>query len=110
MKFAALLLTVLPFSLLAADNQVIHCQSGEAVRVIEVVYPQGTELPCEVQYTKDGETRVLWRASAEAGYCEDKAAQFAEKQRGWGWQCVATAGKAQPDATEQPEAEEQPQN
>jgi hypothetical protein len=109
MKFAALLLTVLPFSLLAADNQVIHCQSGEAVRVIEVAYPQGTELPCEVQYTKDGETQVLWRASTEAGYCEDKAAQFAEKQRGWGWQCVATAGKAQADEIEQPEAE-QPQN
>ena len=70
----------------------------------------GIELPCEVQYTKDGATQVLWRASTETGYCEDKAAQFAEKQRGWGWQCVATAGKAQKDTDDEPETEAQPQN
>ena len=54
-----------------------------------MVYPQGSELPCEVQYTKDGATSVLWQASNEAGYCEQKAADFVEKQRGWGFECVA---------------------
>lgn len=75
----------------AMENQTIHCQLDDAVRVIEVVYPQGSELPCEVHYRKDGTDSVLWRANSEAGYCEQKAAEFAEKQRSWGWQCVAMA-------------------
>lgn len=77
--------------LLASEQQgqSTHCQLGDAVRIIKVVYPQGSELPCEVQYTKDGATSVLWQASNEAGYCEQKAADFVEKQRGWGFECVA---------------------
>ena len=77
--------------LLASEQQgqSTHCQLGDAVRIINVVYPQGSELPCEVQYTKDGATSVLWQASNEAGYCEQKAADFVEKQRGWGFECVA---------------------
>ena len=92
-----LLLSFSAFSLSA--NQTTHCQKGDAVRLIAVVYPQGGELPCEVQYRKDGNTSVLWRASNEAGYCEQKAAEFAEQQRGWGWQCVTTANgnNAEPD-------------
>ena len=70
-------------------GQSMHCQLGDAVRVIEVVYPDGGELPCEVHYTKDGTGTVLWRASNEAGYCEQQAANFVEKQRGWGFECVA---------------------
>ena len=77
--------------LLASEQQgqSTHCQLGDAVRIIKVVYTQGSELPCEVQYTKDGATSVLWQASNEAGYCEQKAADFVEKQRGWGFECVA---------------------
>lgn len=91
---AALSLAALfTLSLQAADNQAMHCQRADAVRIIEVVYPQGTELPCEVRYTKDGQTSVLWQASNEAGYCEQKAADFTQRQRDWGWQCVATAAK-----------------
>lgn len=72
----------------AVEGQSTHCQLGESVRVIAVVYPQGGELPCEVQYTKDGATSVLWQASSDAGYCEQQAADFVEKQRGWGFECV----------------------
>lgn len=90
MKYITLILFAATFTASAADNQTIHCQLGEAVRIIEVVYPQGGELPCEVQYSKDGATSVLWQANNETGYCEQKAAEFAEKQRGWGWQCVTT--------------------
>lgn len=77
-------------SLIAAEQpgQSTHCQLGDAVRVIEVVYPQGGELPCEVRYSKDGATSVLWQADNEAGYCEQQAAAFIEKQRGWGFECV----------------------
>jgi hypothetical protein len=70
-------------------GQSMHCQLGDAVRVIEVVYPEGGELPCEVQYTKEGASSVLWQATNEAGYCEQQAADFVEKLRGWGFECVA---------------------
>lgn len=98
MKGIALTLLIAALPVTAAENQTIHCQLGEAVRVIEVVYPQDAALPCEVHYTKDGQRNVLWQASNEAGYCEQQAADFAEKQRGWGWQCVATASAAKPAA------------
>lgn len=98
MRYLILLLASLSIFAVNA-NQTTHCQNGDAVRLIEVVYPQGGELPCEVQYTKDGNTEVLWRASNEAGYCEQKAAEFAERQRSWGWQCVTTARSAE---TQQP--------
>ena len=90
---------------MAAQNQSIHCQRNDVVRIIEVLYPQGTLLPCEVHYGKDGQSSVLWRASSEAGYCEQKAAEFAEKQRGWGWQCVAVApsNSDTTDNSDQPE-------
>ncbi|GAB58260.1 hypothetical protein [Rheinheimera nanhaiensis] len=93
MRYLILLLTSLSIFAVHAD-QTTHCQKGEAVRLIAVVYPQGGELPCEVQYRKEGNTEVLWRASNEAGYCEQKAAEFAERQRSWGWQCVSTASGA----------------
>lgn len=94
MKALTLLMLASCCSALAADNHTTHCQLGDAVRIIEVVYPQGTELPCEVHYTKDGQDTVLWRASNETGYCEQKAANFAEKQRNWGWQCQHTTSTA----------------
>lgn len=101
MKKMALLIALLPVSVLAVENQVTQCQKGSSVRVIEVVYPQATHVPCEVKYSKDGASSVLWRANAEAGYCEQKAAEFADKQRGWGWACTATS-KIQADADNQP--------
>lgn len=97
LRLSALFVSALfTLSLQAAENQAMHCQRADAVRVIEVVYPQGTELPCEVHYTKDGQTSVLWRAGNEAGYCEQKAADFTQRQRDWGWQCVATAATTTP--------------
>jgi hypothetical protein len=96
MRTYAAVLLLLPVTALAMDSQTTHCQRGDGVRIIEVVYPQDTALPCEVHYTKDGQNSVLWRASNETGYCEEKAAAFAEKQRGWGWQCVLTSSGQQP--------------
>ncbi|MDP4536041.1 hypothetical protein Q3O60_07575 [Alkalimonas collagenimarina] len=73
---------------IAGQTHTTHCQLGDTVRVIQVVYPEGGELPCEVRYQREGEQSVLWQARNEAGYCEQKAADFVEKQRGWGWQCT----------------------
>lgn len=94
-----MLTAMLPLMLQAGETETTHCQNGDAVRVIEVVYPNGTDVPCEVHYRKHGTDSVLWRASTEVGYCEQKAADFAEKQRGWGWQCVAMAA-AKPSSTD----------
>ena len=93
-----LMLLLAPLNAVAADNQTMHCQRADAVRVIEVVYPQGSALPCEVHYIKQGQSSVLWQANNETGYCEQKAAEFVEKQRSWGWQCVATASAPKPAA------------
>ncbi|WP_213998092.1 hypothetical protein [Arsukibacterium sp.] len=90
-------LSVSPLQADEQQGQSMHCQLGDAVRVIEVVYPEGGELPCEVHYTKDGTTSVLWQANNEAGYCEQQAAEFVEKQRGWGFECVAMPAGSKAD-------------
>ena len=71
----------------AIENRKTMCVHGNETRVIEVVYPEGNRLPCEVQYTKAGNTQTLWNAKNKAGYCENKAAEFVGKQIGWGWSC-----------------------
>ena len=84
--FLASLLLV-PIAATAVENQRTTCHHGDQTRVIELVYPTGQMLPCEVHYTKNGTTEVLWNAQNETRYCESKAAEFIEKQRGWGWNC-----------------------
>jgi hypothetical protein len=69
------------------------CKLGDSERIIEVVQvspPAG--LPCEVQYTKPSGTETLWRSQYQAGFCEARAREFAEKQAGWGWQCARASG------------------
>lgn len=63
------------------------CSSGEQTRIIEVIYTGEGVVPCEVKYTKAEGTKTLWSASNRAGFCEQKADDFIEKQRGWGWEC-----------------------
>lgn len=73
---------------LANDNIKYTCTNNEAERVIEVVYTTPDQaVPCEIHYTKDGQTQTLWTFSNEAGACEIKAEEFVAKQSGWGWQC-----------------------
>jgi hypothetical protein len=83
----ALFLSVIASTALAMENQKTVCTHGDQQRVIEVVYTGEGEVPCEVHYTKDTGSQVLWSAQGEVGYCEEKAAAFIEKQRGWGWDC-----------------------
>ena len=59
----------------AASNITYTCALDGAERLIEVVYLEsGQELPCEVRYSKEGETQVLWTYANEIGQCEAKAA------------------------------------
>ena len=67
------------------------CTNGAQERIISVIYlEEGQQVPCEVQYRKEGVTETLWDARNEAGYCEERAREFVEKQRQWGWLCEET--------------------
>jgi uncharacterized 2Fe-2S/4Fe-4S cluster protein (DUF4445 family) len=87
---ASLLASPLSF---AETNQVTTCTLNGATRTITIEYPSGTAVPCQVSYTKNGDSSVLWNANVETGYCEANGQAFVEKQRGWGWQCDAEATK-----------------
>ena len=77
------------FSPSALANETHVCLYGGAERKISVVYDNpGQSVPCSVTYEKGDGIQTLWSAENEAGYCETKAAEFIEKQRGWGWDCA----------------------
>lgn len=90
---------------LATAADAYRCNNGNLERRVEVVYETGGVLPCEVHYYKDSEApgsrEVLWTANNEAGYCEARAAEFIERLRGFGWDCVAAA----PDTAEADDTE-----
>lgn len=72
---------------MAIENIKTVCTHDTQTRIIEVVYEGESEVPCAVQYTKAEGSQTLWNAQNAMGYCEEKAAAFVEKQRGWGWDC-----------------------
>jgi len=76
-------------------EDVYTCTHYDATRIIEVVYDNPGELvPCEVKYTKASGVQTLWRAESQVGYCEEKAAAFADKQEGLGWSCEQISDQA----------------
>lgn len=78
----------LSFSSAAFANEVYTCTHAGQQRVINVVYVnEGQLVPCQVTYDKGAGAKVLWSAQYQAGYCEEKAEAFVEKQKGWGWTC-----------------------
>jgi len=89
-QFAALSALLISFPLQA--KEVYVCKLHNLERQINISYDvDGAAVPCQVIYTKeDGTIQNLWSAQNAEGYCEQKADEFAEKQRGWGWDCQAT--------------------
>ncbi len=77
------------FFVTTASAMTYVCTKDGKERLITVVYDiQGSNVPCEVTYQKEDESlQGLWRAQNTEGYCEGKAAEFAQKQESWGWQC-----------------------
>ena len=78
-------------SLYAASNYSYTCSSRNETRVISVEYTNAeSQTPCQVFYAKNtNPKKMLWQASKQAGYCEDKAQDFVNKQIGWGFDCGA---------------------
>jgi hypothetical protein len=112
------LLLALP-ALALAQSAETTCTYGDIVRRVAVLTEPGVSVPCEVHYFKDteapGEDRVLWGATQQAGYCEEKAAGLVAKLEGSGWDCGDVAPPAEPpepaepaDAAKAPEAPEAP--
>lgn len=101
-KYLAITLfsTLAASSVQAIENQKTVCAHGSQTRVIEVAYTTENNVPCEVRYSKEEGTQTLWSASNLSGYCEEKAAAFVEKQKGWGWACEVSANTATTDEAE----------
>lgn len=90
-RFVGLFLSALAFNGVAqqtvGDSYV--CSNGFQERKIFVRYTNPpAQVPCQVVYQKDGETKPLWNAQYESGYCESKAATFVVQQETWGYSCV----------------------
>ena len=75
-----------------------QCTMDGMQRRVVILTEPGVTVPCEVQYHKDteapGQVQVLWSASSQAGYCEEKTQEFIAKLEGWGWSCAAADGNA----------------
>ncbi len=97
---AGLFAAVSATSVQAIENQKTVCSHGNQTRVIEVVYTSEDNVPCEVRYSKEEGTTTPWSANNLAGFCEEKAAAFVEKQQGWGWSCELAAASISTDETE----------
>jgi len=105
---ALLLAILMPSLAIAQGTTAYHCTYGELVRRVEIVTEPGVSVPCEVHYHKDteapGERQVLWSASQDAAYCEQKASEFIGKLLGWGWTCgQADAAPAEPETPAEPD-------
>ncbi|GAA4887483.1 hypothetical protein [Ferrimonas pelagia] len=87
-------------SAFAAENTLERCTHGNEFRLIEVIYPTGEALPCEVQYTKADGTTTPWKAANSVGFCAEKAAELVEKHRGWGWHCESPVPVQLPEVAE----------
>ena len=71
-----------------SGNLVSACVYGDQKRVISVVYDNDTTgNVCEVTYEKSTGVQTLWSAQNDRDYCLDRAMEFVEKQKGWGWVC-----------------------
>lgn len=84
-----------------------NCSHDDLVREVQIEYPEGGSVPCNVIYKKQTEgfeDQVLWSAENAEGYCEEKAREFVGKLESWGWVCLETVSA---EAVEQAEEAEQ---
>ena len=105
---------------LSVNANAWKCEHNGMVREVQVEYLGDGKVPCNVIYdkpTEGVETKVLWFADKQEGYCEEKAQGFVNKLESWGWTCtpvevdplVEEAVEEQPveeAVTETPESEE----
>jgi hypothetical protein len=87
-------LSILSLALFSVSGFSAHikttCVSGQDERVIEVVHTGNEPSPCEVRYTKAGETKTVWTSQHSGSYCEEKAQGLAEKLAAAAFKCDNT--------------------
>lgn len=74
-----------------------NCSHDDLVREVQIEYPEGGSVPCNVIYKKQTEgfeDQVLWSAENAEGYCEEKARELVAKLESWGWVCLETVSAA----------------
>ncbi len=64
-----------------------QCKGPDTRQIFVRYFNSPAKVPCEVVYEKPQETKSLWNARHEVGYCEAKAAAFVVKHQGWGYTC-----------------------
>ena len=96
----AISLLAIPFS---TQAQTWSCILDNHVREIHIqTESPSSPVPCSVVYkklTEGDEDKTLWDAQNDAGFCEEKAKAFVEKQVAWGWTCAEKVSDENP-ATE----------
>ena len=95
------------------------CRKNNDVREVHIERTTSEHVPCDVVYKKQTEgiaDQVLWTATNDDSFCEEKAEELVAKLDSWGWVCVETISDKQdaddsivsPAAPEEPAAPEQP--
>jgi len=88
LRIAKVMIAASLFSASYAMASTTVCTNGSDQRSVEVVYQNpGSQVPCEVQYTKSSGTQTLWSYQNEVGQCESHASEFVAKIEGWGFTC-----------------------
>lgn len=79
----------------AAMGEPISCKRGETVRHVNVVSPGSEGRVCELHYAKPTEgmeSRMLWYATADKNFCDEKANSLMAKLTAAGWSCTNPDG------------------
>lgn len=88
-----LCLSLLAIAFTSSANEYI-CTHDTSTRTISVDYQAYPEpVPCRVKYDKqeEGGVQYPWNAKNQTGFCEQKAAELAERLRSYGWNCERQA-------------------
>jgi len=78
---------------LSAYAESWSCSHGNDVREVHIERTTSSPVPCNVVYKKQTEgveDQILWNATSDDSYCEEKAQGFIAKLESWGWVCAET--------------------
>ncbi len=81
------------------------CSHGNNVREVHIERPTSSPVPCNVVYKKQTEgveDQILWNATSDDSYCEEKAQGLVAKLESWGWVCAETISD-EPEASSEAE-------
>lgn len=89
-QILAIMLFAAPFNAYASSWS---CSHGNDVREVHIERPTSSPVPCNVVYKKQTEgveDQILWNATSDDSYCDEKAQGFVAKLESWGWVCTET--------------------